>query len=90
MTNRVDIQDEERLFLIAPVGYAGSGADPVQPANFWRWRRRFVHRAAESNDNVGWSLPPLFEPDEHAAALAAHARRIRSGFTTSTVLMEDL
>ena len=92
MINRADVQQEERLFLIAPWGYVEPSSALVQPANVGRriGRQRAVDTPTEGHDDGGWSLPPLFEPHEHAAALVAHASRIRSGSITSTVLLEDL
>ena len=89
MENPADVETQERLFLIAPVGFTRPQTKPGQPVNFRRWPRRSVHRLAEDLDNTGWT-PDFYGPRDHAAALAAHAHRIRGGSTITTVSLEEL
>lgn len=90
VTHRVEAPDQERLFLIAPAWHRASQADPAQPAKSWRPRFRPVDKPAVAAAESGWTLPPYVETPDHTAALIAHARRIRGGYVTSTVSLEEL
>ena len=60
MTNHLEPQDEERLFLIARGSYASPHSDLVQPsAGWWRGQRRSVDMPSDDINAGGRILPAV-------------------------------